>query len=159
MFKRERSSCDTSQWNPFTKNFSAYLHVSLSLFSILLSLPLISSVSVLSAHLCICGPSYLSSVWCSASVYLLVADRLCSSDCPLVDPLCQSLIPSSSRIPLVYICSGKHSYFWIFSHPRLGIKILADNQSPGDPKRCDKFFSSHWSTFIWHLHFILAGLN
>ena len=59
MFNVIKNSCDPSQRNPFTKNFSDYLHVYLSLFLIFWS-P-ISSVSVLSAHLWICGPSYLCS--------------------------------------------------------------------------------------------------
>ena len=94
---RGGTSCDISQWNPLTKKsllldfqislsilvFSAYLHVCLSLFSIffffLVPLSPISSVSVI--HLFVLR---VSSV-CLLS--LQVADWLCSSDCPLVDPL------------------------------------------------------------------------
>ena len=124
-------------WAFTLKNFSAYLHVSLSLFS------------VLSTHLCICGPSYLSFQVPSVSVFfyicllpLLVADSLLTG---LWLILCICVLPLlvvsllSLNTP-----SGEDPHFWTFGHQRLAINTQADNQSPGNPKRCNnKIFSSH----------------
>ena len=161
------------QWNPLTKNFLAYLHVCLSQFSILCScgpsylflrvssmslsvlhsliLPL-SPVSVLSAHLCIYGSSYLSS----GHIPSVSTCRLTLFFCSLVDPLHLSLTNCSSRLtlqtdPLSYM--QRWTFLILNSWPpkRLDINTLADNRSPGDLKKCDTFFKSL-------IHFYLTAM-
>ena len=122
MFKR--SLCDISQWNPLTESFSAYLHVCLSLFSILCS----------HHPFCICSLSpflYLWSqlfmLWSYTLCICLVTDSLCSSDCPLVDPLCLLPFLENRLIVLHSLPPQPISYLSLFFYVCLSPLQVADS--------------------------------
>ena len=114
MFLERKSSFDPSQRNPLTKkNFSADLHIFLSMFSIVCFPPPISSVSVLSAHFCRCA------VRVSSLTDLL---RLCPpASVSYSLPVADSLFPMSSSWPSVYV-ERWISLFPDFCPPKLDIK-------------------------------------
>ena len=101
-FWRGRNSCELLQWNPLTKKIlSTFLHVCLSLFSILWFPQLIASISVISARLCIFGSSYLSF----GHIPSASRSGLTSSSCPLVDSLHPSLTFLVTNCQFFILCS------------------------------------------------------
>ena len=118
-FWRGRKSCDLSHRNPLTKKFSAYLHVCLSLFSILwYSNPFCICV-FFSAYLCLSGLSDL----CSDRIPSMSRSKLTSS--PSIVRVSSLLLSQQTHSP-----ARELSYFQTFGYPNWTLK-KPDNESPG----------------------------
>ena len=132
--ENRRSSCDHSPSNPFTKIFSAYLHVCLSFFSILWSLLsllyLFSQSIALSVALAICDSESLLSVFFYVCLLpLLVANSLLLTVLWLT--LCVYVLPLLvAASPPLHTHRVEHPHFQTFGHPKLVINTQADNRSP-----------------------------
>ena len=151
MFLERRILCDLFQWNPLTKKrffhsicMTAYLCSPFSGFP-----PPISSVSVLSAHLCLCGTSYL----CSGHIPFASSSGHTSSLCTVrVSSLTVLWVCVSSCIGLLPTSYGRLPHFHRYLVDSYVSLLLLANDWP-----CSSF--SCFPQSLLYVCFILAWLN